>query len=194
MISLQDESYLCNSETHSSLSEQLVGVGCACKSGSQELLTISTVSGLADSAVVARDCQEAGSFRDLGKHSLACQPRSELPGLRSREYTSIGPPAIMNSLRIASRAALRARPAAIRAPLQRRGYAEAVNDKASRSKPRPDESRAAPDGAFSLTDFATMNRSSSAWPSPTRYDADDDVFLPKDTLLAMVIREKEEEQ
>ncbi|KAH8749901.1 putative ATP synthase delta chain mitochondrial precursor [Diaporthe sp. PMI_573] len=35
----------------------------------------------------------------------------------------------MNSLRIASRAALRARPAAIRAPLQRRGYAEAVNDK-----------------------------------------------------------------
>ncbi|KAK7735291.1 delta subunit of the central stalk of mitochondrial F1F0 ATP synthase, atp16 [Cytospora paraplurivora] len=36
----------------------------------------------------------------------------------------------MNSLRIASRAALRARPAAIRAPLQRRGYAEAVNDKA----------------------------------------------------------------
>lgn len=54
------------------------------------------------------------------------------PVLRSREYTSIGPPAIMNSLRIASRAALRARPAAIRAPLQRRGYAEAVNDKASR--------------------------------------------------------------
>ena len=34
----------------------------------------------------------------------------------------------MNSLRIA-RAALRARPAAIRAPLQRRGYAEAVSDK-----------------------------------------------------------------
>ncbi|ROW12447.1 hypothetical protein VMCG_00775 [Cytospora schulzeri] len=32
----------------------------------------------------------------------------------------------MNSLRIASRAALRARPAAIRAPLQRRGYAEAI--------------------------------------------------------------------
>jgi hypothetical protein len=34
----------------------------------------------------------------------------------------------MNSLRIA-RAALRARPAALRAPLQRRGYAEAVSDK-----------------------------------------------------------------
>ncbi|ROW17735.1 hypothetical protein VPNG_00934 [Cytospora leucostoma] len=32
----------------------------------------------------------------------------------------------MNSLRIASRAALRVRPAAIRAPLQRRGYAEAI--------------------------------------------------------------------
>ncbi|KAL2273011.1 hypothetical protein FJTKL_05629 [Diaporthe vaccinii] len=43
----------------------------------------------------------------------------------------------MNSLRIASRAALRARPAAIRAPLQRRGYAEAVNDKASRPGPQP---------------------------------------------------------
>ncbi|KKY32712.1 putative atp synthase delta mitochondrial [Diaporthe ampelina] len=43
----------------------------------------------------------------------------------------------MNSLRIASRAALRARPAAIRAPLQRRGYAEAVNDKASRPRLRP---------------------------------------------------------
>lgn len=35
----------------------------------------------------------------------------------------------MNSLRIA-RAALRARPAALRAPIQRRGYAEAVSDKA----------------------------------------------------------------
>ncbi|KAK3302139.1 ATP synthase delta chain mitochondrial precursor [Chaetomium strumarium] len=34
----------------------------------------------------------------------------------------------MNSLRIA-RAALRARPAALRVPLQRRGYAEAVSDK-----------------------------------------------------------------
>lgn len=41
----------------------------------------------------------------------------------------------MNSLRIA-RAALRARPTAIRAPLQRRGYAEAVNDKASRRRTR----------------------------------------------------------
>lgn len=37
----------------------------------------------------------------------------------------------MNSLRPIARAALRARPAAFRAPLQRRGYAEAVNDKAS---------------------------------------------------------------
>ena len=35
----------------------------------------------------------------------------------------------MNSLRIA-RAALRARPAAVRVPLQRRGYADAVPDKA----------------------------------------------------------------
>jgi len=35
---------------------------------------------------------------------------------------------IMNSLRIA-RTALRARPAAIKSPLQRRGYAEAVSDK-----------------------------------------------------------------
>jgi F-type H+-transporting ATPase subunit delta len=39
----------------------------------------------------------------------------------------------MNSLRIA-RAALRARPVAVRAPLQRRGYAEAVSDKVC---PRP---------------------------------------------------------
>jgi F-type H+-transporting ATPase subunit delta len=38
------------------------------------------------------------------------------------------PQTTMNSLRIA-RAALRARPAALRAPLQRRGYAEAVSDK-----------------------------------------------------------------
>ncbi|KAK0623426.1 ATP synthase [Immersiella caudata] len=37
----------------------------------------------------------------------------------------------MNSLRVA-RAALRARPAALRIPMQRRGYAEAVNDKASK--------------------------------------------------------------
>lgn len=36
----------------------------------------------------------------------------------------------MNSLRIA-RAALRARPAALRAPLQRRTYADAAPDKAS---------------------------------------------------------------
>ncbi|KAG6364099.1 hypothetical protein INS49_005697 [Diaporthe citri] len=43
----------------------------------------------------------------------------------------------MNSLRIASRAALRARPAAIRAPLQRRGYAEAVNDKANQAQLDP---------------------------------------------------------
>lgn len=45
----------------------------------------------------------------------------------------------MNSLRIA-RAALRARPAAIRAPLQRRTYADAVPDKASTgaaSEPTP---------------------------------------------------------
>lgn len=40
----------------------------------------------------------------------------------------------MNSLRFA-RAALRARPAAIRVPLQRRTYAEAVPDKASDSIP-----------------------------------------------------------
>ena len=37
-------------------------------------------------------------------------------------------PPIMNSFRIA-RAALRARPAAFSAPLQRRGYADAVADK-----------------------------------------------------------------
>ncbi|KAM0436711.1 hypothetical protein ACHAPT_002422 [Fusarium lateritium] len=42
----------------------------------------------------------------------------------------------MNSLRFA-RAALRARPAAIRVPLQRRTYAEAVPDKASDSQKPP---------------------------------------------------------
>ncbi len=41
----------------------------------------------------------------------------------------------MNSLRIA-RAALRVRPAALRAPLQRRGYAEAVSDKVRFPSPR----------------------------------------------------------
>ncbi|KAF3770541.1 ATP synthase delta chain mitochondrial precursor [Cryphonectria parasitica EP155] len=45
----------------------------------------------------------------------------------------------MNSLRIA-RAALRARPAAIRVPLQRRGYAEAVNDKIKLSLTLPHQS------------------------------------------------------
>jgi hypothetical protein len=48
----------------------------------------------------------------------------------------------MNSLRIA-RAALRARPAAVRAPLQRRGYAEAVSDKVRRGPPRVARSVAA---------------------------------------------------
>ncbi|ODH41446.1 ATP synthase subunit delta, mitochondrial [Paracoccidioides brasiliensis] len=45
----------------------------------------------------------------------------------------------MNSLRIA-RAALRARPAAIRAPLQRRAYADAVADKIKLSLVLPHES------------------------------------------------------
>ncbi|RBQ76793.1 hypothetical protein FVER14953_20070 [Fusarium verticillioides] len=40
----------------------------------------------------------------------------------------------MNSFRVA-RAALRARPSAIRVPLQRRTYAEAVPDKARFSEP-----------------------------------------------------------
>jgi len=42
----------------------------------------------------------------------------------------------MNSFRIA-RAALRARPAAVRVPLQRRTYAEAVPDKARPETPDP---------------------------------------------------------
>ena len=44
-------------------------------------------------------------------------------------FASIANAIIMNSLRIA-RVAFRARPAAIRVPLQRRTYAEAVPDKA----------------------------------------------------------------
>lgn len=65
---------------------------------------------------------------------LSTTDRSEraLGLLESRTY-QLAHHTIMNSLRIA-RAALRARPAAIRAPLQRRGYAEAVNDKASRRR------------------------------------------------------------
>jgi hypothetical protein len=39
----------------------------------------------------------------------------------------------MNSLRIA-RTALRVRPTALKAPLQRRGYAEAVSDKVGNSE------------------------------------------------------------
>ncbi|KKA26818.1 hypothetical protein TD95_000762 [Thielaviopsis punctulata] len=45
----------------------------------------------------------------------------------------------MNSLRVA-RAALRARPAAVRLPFQRRGYAEAVSDKAIANPPRATQS------------------------------------------------------
>lgn len=49
-------------------------------------------------------------------------PSSDIPQLTS--------PVIMNSLRVA-RAALRVRPTALRAPLQRRTYADAAPDKAS---------------------------------------------------------------
>ncbi|KAK1751676.1 ATP synthase [Echria macrotheca] len=45
----------------------------------------------------------------------------------------------MNTLRVA-RAALRARPAALRMPVQRRGYAEAVNDKIKLSLSLPHQS------------------------------------------------------
>ncbi|KAK0646021.1 F1 complex, delta/epsilon subunit of ATPase [Cercophora newfieldiana] len=45
----------------------------------------------------------------------------------------------MNSLRVA-RAALRARPAALRIPVQQRGYAEAVNDKIKLSLSLPHQS------------------------------------------------------
>jgi hypothetical protein len=66
---------------------------------------------------------------------------------------------IMNTLRVA-RAALRARPAVFRIPVQRRGYAEAVNDKAS-----------ATCSELQHRDEADpINRSSSACRSPTRYD------------------------
>ncbi len=50
-----------------------------------------------------------------------------LPTSQQRQF-QLNPQLTMNSLRIA-RVALRARPAAIKAPLQRRGYAEAVSDK-----------------------------------------------------------------
>jgi len=62
---------------------------------------------------------------------------------------------IMNSLRIA-RTALRVRPTAIRAPLQRRGYADAVSDKVGipRQILRPQ---------------LTSLRSSCPWLYPIRY-------------------------
>ena len=52
------------------------------------------------------------------------------------------PPSIMNSLRIA-RAAIRARPAAIARPLQRRGYAEVASDKIKLSLALPHQVRIA---------------------------------------------------
>jgi len=51
----------------------------------------------------------------------------------------LNPQLTMNSLRIA-RVALRARPTAIKAPLQRRGYAEAVSDKIKLSLALPHQS------------------------------------------------------
>merc|ERR1711939_591091 len=51
----------------------------------------------------------------------------------------LNPQLIMNSLKIA-RVALRARPAAIKAPLLRRGYAEAVSDKIKLSLVLPHQS------------------------------------------------------
>lgn len=52
------------------------------------------------------------------------------------------PPSIMNSLRIA-RAAVRARPAAIARPIQRRGYAEVASDKIKLSLALPHQVRIA---------------------------------------------------
>ena len=73
--------------------------------------------------------------------------------------TQSRPQFIMNSLRVA-RAALRVRPAAFRVPVQRRGYAEAVSDKASSSTSQ-----------VSGTASANIaSRSSLACRSPTRYD------------------------
>jgi hypothetical protein len=56
-----------------------------------------------------------------------------LLSLASKHSIQLTDQPMMNSLRFA-RTALRARPAALRVPLQRRSYAEAVPDKAS---PRP---------------------------------------------------------
>lgn len=110
----------------------------------------------------------AAAFRPL-------QTRPELLRLLEAVHINWFTIAIMNSLRIA-RAALRARPAAFRAPLQRRGYAEAVNDKASRPENHSGITRRPLKAG---TDFAmiALNRSSSAWLFLTRYD---DETLPTD--------------
>jgi hypothetical protein len=75
--------------------------------------------------------------------------------LSSVQQLNINQLDIMNSLRIA-RTALRVRPTAIRAPLQRRGYAEAVSDKVGipRQILRPQ---------------LTSSRSSCPWLCPIRY-------------------------
>lgn len=99
----------------------------------------------------------------------------------------------MNSLRIASRAALRARPAAIRAPLQRRGYAEAVNDKASR--PRPSSRRIPRPHPMELSHLLTLRRrTDQAQPDPPPPGTTTTSHTPRDILRPMIIRNKEEEQ
>merc|ERR1711964_230940 len=60
-------------------------------------------------------------------------------GTWEQRQFQLNPQLIMNSLKIA-RVALRARPAAIKAPLLRRGYAEAVSDKIKLSLVLPHQS------------------------------------------------------
>ena len=73
----------------------------------------------------------------------------------NHDSNQLTPQPIMNSLRIA-RTALRARPAAVKVPFQRRGYAEAVSDKVGTCQQI-------------LRSGLTSSRSSWAWLSPIRY-------------------------
>lgn len=97
----------------------------------------------------------------------------------------------MNSLRIASRAALRARPAAIRAPLQRRGYAEAVNDKASRPRALDPSNPAPHPMKLSLTLRRPTDQAQLDPPPPGTTTTIP--YLPMNIPWAMMARSEEEQ-
>ena len=121
---------------------------------SRQLLASCHAETLFRGAVRTIPAQRIGSRRQI------CSTTTNDSGLADALH-SLRPQTTMNSLRIA-RAALRARPAALRAPLQRRGYAEAVSDKVRFSPPHCARRKTSSDPTL-------VNRSSSACRCPTRY-------------------------